>query len=91
MPVRYSRYEITILLSVLRPLDLHITPSYTLQHEMRAVDILAVLSLAIGVVDALPQTQAVHLPIPTRELEWKDVNFLSISDTHGKLVSSQID
>lgn len=27
------------------------------------------------------------LPVPTRPLEWGDVNFLSTSDTHGELVA----
>lgn len=26
-----------------------------------------------------------ELPVPTRPLEWGDVNFLSTSDTHGEL------
>ena len=53
---------------------------------MRVIDILAVLSLALTRVSARPETRSVHLPSPTRELEWKDVNFISISDTHGELM-----
>ncbi|EIW67684.1 hypothetical protein TREMEDRAFT_33515 [Tremella mesenterica DSM 1558] len=30
-----------------------------------------------------------HPPTPTRPLEWRDVNFLSISDTHGWLLGHQ--
>lgn len=26
-----------------------------------------------------------ELPVPTRPLEWGDVNFISTSDTHGEL------
>nr|XP_019045440.1 vacuolar protein [Kwoniella bestiolae CBS 10118]OCF24370.1 vacuolar protein [Kwoniella bestiolae CBS 10118] len=32
---------------------------------------------------------ALHLPEPTRQLEWKDVNFLSTSDVHGWLLGHQ--
>lgn len=52
---------------------------------MRSADILAVLILAISNVVGRLETQGAHLPIPKRELEWKDVNFISISDTHGEL------
>lgn len=53
--------------------------------KMRVIDVIAVISLTVATAATLPETQGVHLPTPTRELEWKEVNFLSISDTHGEL------
>ena len=43
------------------------------------------ISLLLAVVQGLQivHSASVDLPLPTRQLEWKDVNFLSISDTHG--------
>lgn len=34
------------------------------------------------------KTEGIKLPLPKRQLEWKDVNFLSISDTHGELAET---
>ena len=52
---------------------------------MRIIDLIAVISLTVSRAATIPETLGLHLPIPTRELEWNDVNFLSISDTHGEL------
>ena len=49
---------------------------------MRFIDIITVLSLALS-TSAKLETEGIKLPLPTRELEWKDVNFISISDSHG--------
>jgi hypothetical protein len=49
---------------------------------MRVIDIITVLSLALS-TSAKLETEGIKLPLPTRELEWKDVNFISISDSHG--------
>lgn len=54
---------------------------------MRTVDLISVLALATVNVLGSSEIQGISLPSPTRELEWKDVNFLSISDTHGELLS----
>ncbi|ODN81879.1 hypothetical protein L202_02229 [Cryptococcus amylolentus CBS 6039] len=35
------------------------------------------------------QSAPQDLPVPTRQLEWKDANFLSISDSHGWLLGHQ--
>jgi hypothetical protein len=51
---------------------------------MRTLDILTVLGLAISHTTAQISTEGIKLPLPTRELEWKDVNFISISDSHGE-------
>jgi hypothetical protein len=51
---------------------------------MRVVDIITVLSLALS-TSAKLETEGIRLPLPTRELEWKDVNIISISDSHGTL------
>jgi hypothetical protein len=51
---------------------------------MRTIDIIAVLGLAITSSQSQITTQGIKLPIPTRGLEWKDVNFISISDSHGE-------
>jgi hypothetical protein len=51
---------------------------------MRVIDIITVLSLALSTSAEL-ETEGIKLPLPTRELEWKDVNFISISDSHGTL------
>ncbi|KAK8858734.1 hypothetical protein IAR55_002963 [Kwoniella newhampshirensis] len=37
----------------------------------------------------LVAANSIELPKPTRQLEWKDVNFLSTSDTHGWLLGHQ--
>ena len=50
---------------------------------MRLIDIITVLSLALSASCKL-ETEGIKLPLPTRDLEWKDVNFLSISDSHGR-------
>lgn len=56
---------------------------------MRAIDIAAVLGLAIPhVLAGDAETQGIQLPLPSRPLEWKEVNFISISDSHGQLPSS---
>jgi hypothetical protein len=49
---------------------------------MRVIDIITVLSLSLSTLAKL-ETEGIKLPLPTRELEWKDVNFISISDSHG--------
>ncbi|OCF37178.1 vacuolar protein [Kwoniella heveanensis BCC8398] len=55
---------------------------------MRAdVTLGAVLVAAAAAVTAAESQQA--LPVPTRPLEWKDVNFLSTSDVHGWLLGHQ--
>ncbi|WWD05053.1 hypothetical protein V865_003124 [Kwoniella europaea PYCC6329] len=46
----------------------------------------AFLSLLIGVSAS---QHSLKLPVPTRQLEWKDVNFLSTSDIHGWLLGHQ--
>ena len=50
---------------------------------MRTIDILTVLGLTVSRATAQFSTSGIKLPLPTRELEWKDVNFISISDSHG--------
>lgn len=50
---------------------------------MRTIDILTVLGLAVSQATAQLSASGIKLPLPTRELEWKDVNFISISDSHG--------
>ncbi|WVN90586.1 uncharacterized protein L203_105826 [Cryptococcus depauperatus CBS 7841] len=47
------------------------------------------LNFFVTVLATLPAVTALKLPQPTRQLEWKDVNFLSISDTHGWLLGHQ--
>jgi 2',3'-cyclic-nucleotide 2'-phosphodiesterase (5'-nucleotidase family) len=50
----------------------------------------AFAALAGGVLSySIPRAQAdlrgpPELPVPTRPLEWGDINFLSTSDTHGE-------
>ncbi|WVQ96496.1 hypothetical protein IAU59_003601 [Kwoniella sp. CBS 9459] len=44
--------------------------------------------LATSLVAVVAQSQ-LALPVPTRQLEWKDVNFLSTSDVHGWLLGHQ--
>jgi hypothetical protein len=51
--------------------------------RIRTIDILAVLALAFQATAQI-ETEGIKLPLPTRGLEWKDVNFISISDSHGK-------
>lgn len=43
----------------------------------------AAISAAATVADQGQLFNGIALPLPTRELEWKDVNILSLSDTHG--------
>ncbi|WVQ83059.1 hypothetical protein IAT38_005197 [Cryptococcus sp. DSM 104549] len=52
---------------------------------MKTRPLLSTLGLAITAASAT----AIELPLPTRQLEWKDVNFLSTSDTHGWLLGHQ--
>ncbi|OCF57071.1 vacuolar protein [Kwoniella mangroviensis CBS 10435] len=47
---------------------------------------IALLSLLTGVSAS---QHSLKLPEPTRQLEWKDVNFLSTSDIHGWLLGHQ--
>jgi len=54
---------------------------------MRRIDILSVISLTLSSAYAKLETEGIKLPLPTRELEWKDVNFLSISDSHGQCLA----
>jgi 2',3'-cyclic-nucleotide 2'-phosphodiesterase (5'-nucleotidase family) len=45
-------------------------------------------ALALCLISQLAVAQVIPpLPVPTRPLEWGDVNFLSTSDTHGELVA----
>lgn len=55
--------------------------SLLLGASMRSALVVSVLLLVVGAQGALEE--ALDLPWPTRPLEWKDVNFLSTSDTHG--------
>jgi hypothetical protein len=48
---------------------------------MMSAMVLSVLALVARAQQ--PHAQYFDLPWPTRPLEWKDVNFLSTSDTHG--------
>jgi len=50
---------------------------------MRSTDALLVLGLVTSYAAGQLDTSGIKLPQPTRELEWKDVNFISISDSHG--------
>ncbi|WRT67957.1 uncharacterized protein IL334_004931 [Kwoniella shivajii] len=52
---------------------------------MRYLPALSLLGSVIGISSTL----AFELPEPTRQLEWKDVNFLSTSDVHGWLLGHQ--
>ncbi|WVF68981.1 hypothetical protein IAT40_003755 [Kwoniella sp. CBS 6097] len=47
----------------------------------------AVLLASVAVV--AESQVALQLPVPTRQLEWKDVNFISTSDVHGWLLGHQ--
>lgn len=47
---------------------------------MRMLFLLSVLGVVLNRVE----THAFELPKPTRPLEWKDINVISISDSHGK-------
>ena len=58
---------------------------------MRTIDILTVLSFALSPAYSKVETQGIRLPLPTRELEWKDANFISISDSHGPSLSLDLD
>ena len=51
-----------------------------IDNDMRLSTAIAISSLFYVEI----RGQAADLPWPTRELEWKDVNFLSVSDTHGR-------
>jgi hypothetical protein len=55
---------------------------------MRSTDALLVLGLVTSYAAGQMDTSGIKLPQPTRELEWKDVNFISISDSHGMGISS---
>ncbi len=46
---------------------------------------LSISSFATGRVRGESDAKS-SLPKPTRPLEWKDVNFLSTSDTHGEVL-----
>ncbi|WWC88647.1 uncharacterized protein L201_003560 [Kwoniella dendrophila CBS 6074] len=50
---------------------------------MRYIPLLSLIS------STLAAHNTIELPKPTRELEWKDVNFLSTSDVHGWLLGHQ--
>ncbi|ORY25942.1 vacuolar protein [Naematelia encephala] len=52
-------------------------------------DKLAILALLAASVVTAEQIGNLELPVPTRQLEWGDVNFLSTSDTHGWLLGHQ--
>jgi len=65
-------------------IDRESTDHLLLLSAMRVIDIITVLSLALS-TSAKLETEGIRLPLPTRELEWKDVNFISISDSHGTL------
>jgi len=45
----------------------------------------AALDIALRSVAAYTSDKELDLPWPQRPLEWKDVNFLSTSDSHGEL------
>lgn len=51
-----------------------------------------VLGVAIGrdARDLLSDDSPPTLPVPTRVLPWNDVNFISTSDTHGKLPQTSL-
>nr|XP_018262156.1 vacuolar protein [Kwoniella dejecticola CBS 10117]OBR84314.1 vacuolar protein [Kwoniella dejecticola CBS 10117] len=50
------------------------------------------LGLVLLLISTLVASRApIELPAPTRQLEWKDVNFLSTSDIHGWLLGHQHD
>ena len=48
---------------------------------------LALLSAVATISSAQTTFNGIELPWPTRELEWKAINVLSISDSHGQLGS----
>jgi hypothetical protein len=64
----------------LRGLRAHLPPVMRQVYGGRAVVLCLISQLAAAQV--IPP-----LPVPTRPLEWGDVNFLSTSDTHGELVA----
>jgi len=53
---------------------------YQSHTDMRMLFLLSVLGVVLNRVE----THAFELPKPTRPLEWKDINVISISDSHGK-------
>ncbi|CAD6582218.1 MAG: hypothetical protein TREMPRED_003238 [Tremellales sp. Tagirdzhanova-0007] len=54
---------------------------------MRTALVLSVLTI-VAIAQETPARPA-NLPWPSRPLEWKDVNFISTSDTHGWLLGHQ--
>nr|XP_019012947.1 vacuolar protein [Kwoniella pini CBS 10737]OCF51728.1 vacuolar protein [Kwoniella pini CBS 10737] len=49
------------------------------------------IPLLLLLASVLGARASIELPEPTRQLEWKDVNFLSTSDIHGWLLGHQHD
>ena len=54
---------------------------------MKAAFVSSVLGIVVQAQDSF--SGPIDLPWPTRPLEWKDINFLSTSDTHGWLLGHQ--
>jgi hypothetical protein len=54
-----------------------------MRTKIRTIDTLLVLGLAATYATCQLESKGIKLPLPDRELEWKDVNFISISDSHG--------
>lgn len=71
--------------------DLVITVCHSLTMTLKLLTALAALAGAQAFV-ILPEDFSIRgppeLPVPTRPLEWGDVNFLSTSDTHGELANT---
>ena len=53
------------------------------EHTYYAMRSLLILSV-LGLVVSRAEVYATELPTPHRPLEWKDMNVLSISDSHGE-------
>ncbi|KAK1925880.1 putative vacuolar protein [Papiliotrema laurentii] len=51
--------------------------------------VLSALSLVLARSSRDHRQLPTHIPLPTRPLEWKDLNFISTSDTHGWLLGHQ--